>query len=202
MLDDVPGALWTPKLIDDARIKLTDVKWEMVLRIVVAIDPAVTSNEDSDETGIVAVALLRSHHILVLDDESCRETPTGWARAAVKLYRFRRADRIIGEVNNGGDMVETTIRMIAPDIPYRGVRASRGKAVRAEPVSALYEQGRVHHVGYFEKMEGQMCNYVPGVTAESPDRMDALVWAITELVIDPAEESYSMVRPIEQISPI
>ncbi len=102
----------------------------------------------------------------------------------MNAYVSRRADRIIGEVNNGGDLVEANIRAVAPNVPYRGVRASRGKAVRAEPIAALYEQARVHHVGTFPQLEDQMCSFVPGSDQKSPDRMDALVWAVTELLID------------------
>lgn len=188
ILDDVPGALWTAEIIDKLRIKLSEVRWDLVARIVVAIDPAVTAGEDSDETGIVVAGITISGHVVVFDDLTCKESPMGWARVAINAYRKYRADRIVGEVNNGGDLVAANMFAVDPNIPFRSVRASRGKAVRAEPVAALYEQGRVHHVGYFERMEGQMCSYVPGANMKSPDRMDALVWAITELVIDPPEQ--------------
>jgi phage terminase large subunit-like protein len=185
LLEDLPGALWTRDMIGAVRISPQEVRWDLLTRIVVAIDPAVTAGENSDETGIVVVALARSLHVVVLDDRSCRESPLGWARIAVEAYKAYRADRIVGEVNNGGDLVEANIRAVAPEISFRAVRASRGKAVRAEPVAALYEQGRVHHVGTFERLEDQMCSYVPGRHMDSPDRMDALVWGITELLIDP-----------------
>jgi phage terminase large subunit-like protein len=188
ILDDVPGALWTAEVIDKLRIKLSEVRWDLVARIVVAIDPAVTAGEDSDETGIVVAGITISGHVVVFDDLTCKESPMGWARVAINAYRKYRADRIVGEVNNGGDLVAANMFAVDPNIPFRSVRASRGKAVRAEPVAALYEQGRVHHVGYFERMEAQMCSYVPGANMKSPDRMDALVWAITELVIDPPEQ--------------
>lgn len=184
LLEDVPGALWTRALIDAYKIKLADVKWDLIVRIVVAIDPAVTSGEDSADTGIVIAGLTRSGHVVVIDDLTCHESPLGWARIAVGAYKTRRADRIIGEVNNGGDLVESNIRAVAPEVAYRSVRASRGKAVRAEPVAALYEQGRVHHIGNFPQLEDQMCAYVPGLDMKSPDRMDALVWAITDLLVD------------------
>lgn len=158
----------------------------MVLRVVIGVDPAVTSGEDSNETGIVAAALTRSGHVLVLDDQSCRESPAGWANVVTALYRRRRADRVVGEVNNGGDLVERNIRVAEPNISYRSVRASRGKLRRAEPVAQLYERGLVHHVGFFSDLEDQLCTYVPGIGEdESPDRMDAMVWAITELAVDP-----------------
>ena len=184
ILDDVPGALWTRSMIDAYRIKLGEVRWDLVTRIVVAIDPAVTAGEDSDDTGIIVAGLTVSGHVIVIDDLTCKESPLGWARIAVGAYKTRQASRIIGEVNNGGDLVESNIRAVSPEVAFRAVRASRGKAVRAEPVAALYEQGRVHHVGSFLELEDQLCSFVPGLAQKSPDRMDALVWAITDLVVD------------------
>ncbi len=204
MLEDFPGALWTHEMIDLARIRPDEVKWDMIVRIVVAIDPAVSANENSDETGIITAALTRSDHILVLDDDSCKESPLGWAKKAVFRYKMRKADRIVAEVNNGGDLVGRNLYTLAPEIPFRAVRATRGKAIRAEPVAALYEQGRVHHVGQFPTLEDQLCEYVPGVTEKSPDRMDALVWAVTELLVDPEEQELALIRERDwyQISPI
>jgi len=188
VLDDIPGALWTQAMIDAGRIRLQDVRWDLVTRVVVAIDPAVTSGEDSDETGIVVAGLTVSHHVIVLADESLRDTALNWARAAVAAFQRWRGDRIVGETNNGGDLVEGNIRAVAPNVPYRSVRATRGKAKRAEPVAALYEQGRVHHVGYFPELERQMCEYTPlDEGKRHDDRMDALVWAIHELLIDQEE---------------
>ncbi len=188
LLEDIPGALWKMNMIDSSRITYTEVRWDMVIRIVVAIDPSVTHGPDSNETGIVVAGLTRSGHVIVLDDLSCRESPMSWGRIAVNAYLSRRADRIVGEVNNGGDLVEGNIRAVNANVPFRAVHASRGKRRRAEPVAALYEQGRVHHVGTFPDLEQQMCSYVPGIELEgasdSPDRMDALVWAVTELVVD------------------
>ena len=115
----------------------------------------------------------------MLADCSGRYAPIEWAKIAINAYRTHGADRIIGEVNQGGDMVETTLRMVDSNIPFTAVRASRGKLTRAEPISALYEQGRVHHLGVFPELEDQMCSY--DGDGESPDRMDALVWAITDL---------------------
>jgi phage terminase large subunit-like protein len=182
LLEDIPGALWSRGLIEATRWR--QYPSDDIVRTVVSIDPAVTAGEDSDETGIVVVSLLRNGHVIVLDDLSCRESPLGWARIAVASYHSRRADRIVGEVNNGGDLVEGNIRAVAPNVSYRAVRASRGKAVRAEPVAALYEQGRVHHVGCFGALEDQMCSFVPGIDPKADDRMDALVWGVTELLID------------------
>lgn len=192
ILEDHPGALWKQQQIDAARIGSHDVDWTAIIRIVVAIDPAVSHEEDSAETGIVVAALTRANHVIVLDDLSCRETPLGWARVAVTAYRTQRADRIVGEVNNGGDLVEANIRAVAPEVAFRAVRASRGKAVRAEPVAALYEQGRVHHVGRLAELEQQMCEWAPDADMRSPDRMDALVWAVTDLVVEPEERTVAM----------
>jgi phage terminase large subunit-like protein len=187
LLEDIPGALWTHDMIDRLRVKLVDIQWDKLLRIVVAIDPAVTAGEHSDETGILVVGLTDTAHVVVLEDLTCKESPAGWGNIAVKAYKRYKADRIVGEVNNGGDLVESNIRAIDANVSFRAVRASRGKAVRAEPVAALYEQGRVHHVGHFPKLEEQMCAWVPGVTAKSPDRMDGLVWGVTELLLDQEE---------------
>lgn len=172
LLDDAPGALWKREaMIDAHRIGRTDVP--PLYRIVVAIDPAVSANKDSAETGIIVAGVAANGHAYVLDDVSVREaTPTEWATAAVKAYKLRSADRFVAEINNGGDLVEHTIRTVLPDAPYTPVRASRGKLIRAEPVSALYEQGRVHHVGMFGELEDQLC--VAGdtlVETESGPRM-------------------------------
>jgi phage terminase large subunit-like protein len=208
VLDDFPGALWSRRVIDENRVQFKEVVWEALARIVVAIDPAVTAGEDSDETGIVVAGLTRTGHVIVIDDLTCRESPLGWAAIAIKAYKQYRADRIVGEVNNGGDLVGANIWGVDRSIPFRAVRASRGKAVRAEPVAALYEQKRVHHIRYperedrFAALEDQLCSFVPGIEQKSPDRMDALVWAITELVIDQEEITVTMLREIEEISPV
>ena len=180
VLDDNPNALWARKDIDDHRIAALP---DGLSRIVIPIDPAVSSNEDSDETGIVPVGRDNQHppHFYVIDDLSLIATPAGWARRAITAYHDLKADRIVGEVNNGGDMVESTLRNVDENISYVAVHASRSKITRAEPVAALYEQGRVHHVGAFPKLEDQMCEWDPTTGEASPDRMDSLVWGITEL---------------------
>jgi phage terminase large subunit-like protein len=153
-------------------------------RIVVAVDPAASSDPDtSDENGIVGVGKDDRYppHYYVLEDRSLIGTPNEWAVAVVNVYRELKADRVVGEQNNGGQMVESTVRNVDANVSYKGVHASRGKLVRAEPASALYEQGRVHHVGAFPKLEDQMCEWNPTTGAKSPDRMDALVWALAEL---------------------
>jgi phage terminase large subunit-like protein len=192
VLDDVPGALWN-------RARLEELRWPVyksvpeLIRIVVAIDPATTSGEDADETGIIVAGKDVGGRGYVLADRSGHYTPTEWAQAAIALYRQHKADRIVAEVNNGGDMVEATLRMIDPNVPYTAVHASRGKIVRAEPVAALYEQqpGRVYHVGTFATLEDQMCGFTTDFDRKtagfSPDRVDALVWAFTELLVDQME---------------
>jgi phage terminase large subunit-like protein len=206
VLSDVPGALWKQAMIDATRVRLDQVRWDLITRIVIPVDPAVTANERSDETGIVPVALLRSGHVLVLDDLSCKASPLDWARIVSGYYYSHRADRVVGEVNNGGDLVEANIRAVAPNISFRAVHASRGKYKRAEPVAALYEQGRVHHVGLLADLEQQMCSFVPGDDSSNEgtnkdDRMDSLVWGITELLIDPEPMTVEMSYGLQQISP-
>lgn len=181
ILDDVPGALWQRKQIDDTRT--TPGRVPDFARVVVAIDPAMTSGEDADETGIVVAARGVDGRGYVLDDKTCRLSPDGWARRAIGAYYSHSADRVVAEVNNGGEMVAHTLRTVDPLVSYKAVHASRGKRVRAEPVAALYEQGKVSHVGTFADMEDQMANFVPDEMTTSPDRVDALVWALTELMI-------------------
>jgi phage terminase large subunit-like protein len=185
ILDDIPGALWTRDLIrvfPPPRI-LRHGELELDLtRVVVAIDPAVTSGEDSDETGIVVAGLDVSGRGHVLADRTCRLSPDGWAKRAVAAYRDFGADRVVAEVNNGGELVESVIRTVDPNVPYTAVHASRGKRIRAEPVAALYEQGKVTHAEVFPELEDQLCTFTPE-SGESPDRLDALVWAITHLML-------------------
>jgi predicted phage terminase large subunit-like protein len=189
LLDDMPGALWTHALIDAARV----TAHPQLIRTVVAIDPAATSGEHADETGIVVVGRDTEGHGYVLEDASGHYPPLEWARAAIRAYRAHHADRIVAEVNNGGEMVETMLRTIDPNVPFTAVHAAHGKVARAEPVAALYEQGRVHHLGAFAALEDQMCAFSAGADGHfdreragySPDRVDALVWALTELFLHP-----------------
>jgi phage terminase large subunit-like protein len=178
LLEDNPNALWQLSNIERLRVKTAP----QLRRVVVAIDPAATNNENSDETGIVGAGVGVDGHGYVLADESDSLSPDGWGKKAVKAFRDHKADRIVAEVNNGGDMVEFVIRTVDPNVPYKSVNASRGKAVRAEPVAALYEQAKIHHVGIFPILEDQMCEWDPSVSNYSPDRLDALVWAFTELM--------------------
>ena len=178
ILEDIEGALWTRSWIDRARVTSDAVP--PLYRIVVAIDPAVTSGEDSDETGIVVAGVSSNGHFYVLEDATLRATPDAWGKRAVQSFRDWKADRIVAEVNNGGDMVIMVLQQVDVNVPVTKVHASRGKRMRAEPISALYEQGRVHHVGGFDKLEDQMVSWTPE-SPDSPDRLDALVWALTEL---------------------
>jgi len=181
LLEDVPGALWTRDAIERARVERVPA----LRRVVVAIDPAVSSRDDADETGIVAAGLGEDGHGYVLDDRSGRMRPHEWAARAIAAFHAHKADRIVAEINNGGEMVEATLRMIDASVPYRPVHASRGKIMRAEPVAALYEQGRVHHLGAFPALEDQMCVFAGAVSGgASPDRLDALVWALSELMVE------------------
>ena len=178
IIENLEGALWTSALIDEAR--LPDETEKELKNIIVAIDPAVTNNEDSDETGIVVVGKDHNNEYYVLEDATGKYSPDQWARKAINCYYDWGADRIVAEVNNGGDLVERLLRGMDLNIPYRSVRATRGKLIRAEPIAALYEQRRVHHIGYFPELESQMCSYI-GETKPSPDRLDALVWGLSEL---------------------
>lgn len=186
ILDDIPGALFRREDIDGTRVNEAPADLE---KVIVAVDPAASSNEGSDENGIVVVGLARDKdgyaRGYVLEDATLRGSPEEWARAAVRMYRKWQADKIVAEKNNGGEMVETVIRTADRSVPVKLVHATRGKIVRAEPISALYEQGRVHHVGRFDKLEDQMCLFsVDNVRNEntgSPDRVDALVWGLTEI---------------------
>ncbi len=183
LLDDNPNALWTRKRIDELRVAMEQLP-STLNRIVVGVDPAVTANKNSDETGIVAAGRdsRTPPHYYVLMDNTLSASPDKWAERVVATYDGTGADRVIGEVNNGGDLVENNVRNKRVGIPFKAVHATRGKVVRAEPIAALYEQGRVHHVGTFAALEDQMCDFDPQLEDQSsPDRMDALVWALTEL---------------------
>jgi phage terminase large subunit-like protein len=193
LLDDVPGALWTRDTIERARVTSPPA----LRRVVVAIDPAVSTSESADETGIVVAGLGEDGQGYVLEDLSGRFHPQEWAARAIGAFRARQADRIVAETNNGGAMVEATLRMIDSSVPYKPVHASRGKMVRAEPVAALYEQGRVHHVGAFPALEDQMCAFNGGTNLRpSPDRLDALVWALTELIVERGSGLFEYYRQI------
>jgi hypothetical protein len=166
------GGLFHYEVIEEQRRQRPSA----LIRIVVGVDPAVTSDKESAETGIVVAGISADNHVYIMGDHSLKGTPLEWARAVVRAYHSHKADRVIGEVNNGGDLVEVNLRTVDRSIPFKAVHASRGKILRAEPIAALYEQGRVHHSGTFPQLEDQLCGWVPG--ERSPDRMDALVWAV------------------------
>jgi phage terminase large subunit-like protein len=178
VLDDNPNALWQRDMIEALRVQTAP----QLVRVVVGVDPAVSGGEDSDETGIIVDGIDARGHGYTLADYTVKGSPLEWARAVVKAFTEWKADRVIGEVNNGGDLVEANLRTVDRNIPYKGVHATRGKAIRAEPIAALYEQGKWHHVGTFPQLEDQMTEWEPnGKNQKSPDRMDAHVWAAVEL---------------------
>ena len=190
VLEDIVGALWSRKDIDAARVKHAP---ETLDRVVVAVDPPVSTGEKADECGIVVAGLAGSPQngdLYVLADLTSQgETPKQWAGRAARAFENYKADRIIAEANQGGEMVRALFSQVAPSLPVTLVHATRGKAVRAEPVAALYEQGRGRHVGTFADLEDQLCAFTPDFDRKtagySPDRLDALVWAATALIITP-----------------
>lgn len=181
-ISDLEGALWTRLLIDECR---TNKPPDHFQRIVVAIDPGINAESDG-ETGIIVVGLDYDGECHVLEDCTIRGTPQGWASQAIGAYHRWQADRIVVERNQGGDMVAATLRTVDSTVPIQEVHASRGKATRAEPVVALYEQNLVHHVGFFSALENQLCGWVPG--EKSPDRLDALVWGVWALKLSEPEK--------------
>lgn len=200
LLTDVPGALWTRQMIEDCRVAKPEGKdaWDEFIdgfvRIVVSMDPAVSNKENSDEMGIVVGGLHENGNTYILEDLSEKLSPDQAARKAIKAYDRYKADRIVGEVNNGGEWIGQTIRLTAAamksdgsrdsdTVSYKAVHASRGKKARAEPAAALYEQNTVKHVGCFPKLEDQLCEWEPANSTSSPDRLDAVVWLLTELVL-------------------
>ncbi|MGR3496828.1 DNA-packaging protein [Citreimonas sp.] len=190
LVEEVDGALWTREMLEGARAG----RMPAFTRIVVAVDPPAGSGRKSDACGIVVVGVVQrgapqDWRAVVLEDASVRGvSPTGWAQAAVRAHERWKADRVVAEVNMGGEMVETVLRQVAPLLPVRKVHATRDKTARAEPVAALYEQGRVAHAAGLGTLESQMCLMTQTGFAGtgSPDRVDALVWALTDLMIEPA----------------
>lgn len=196
VLDDVPGALWTRARLDAHRAK----EAPDLVRVVIGVDPAGSTGEDADETGIVVAGRGVDGHGYTLADLSCRLSPEGWGRRVVNAFWAHNADRVVAEANFGGDMVASVIRTIDARVPVHLVHASRGKLIRAEPVAAMDEQGRDHHVGAFAELEDQMCNFAPGRFDGSPDRMDAKVWAYTELFLG-EETQIVHYQDVDMISP-
>lgn len=196
--NDNPGALFKDWMFNDPgrRVPIKDgatredklAACPSLSRIVVAVDPSVTANKSSDETGIAVVGLGKDGHCYVLEDGTLKGTPDEWANHAAYLFKEWSADRVVAEKNQGGLMVEQTLRTAHAALPIKLVHATRGKDVRAEPVSALYEQGKVHHVGNLSQLEEQMCDFGMAGVTKSPDRMDALVWGVWELMNLGAED--------------
>ncbi len=177
LLEDDPDALWTREMIERCRREAAPD----LLRVVVGVDPPASSGAGADECGIVIAGLGNDGRFYVLADRSrARAKPAAWAKRVAEVYETFAADRVVAEVNQGGEMVASVLQHIAPTLPVRQVRATRGKSVRAEPVAALYEQGRVSHLSPMPELEDQMCNYAG--SGKSPDRLDALVWAISDLM--------------------
>ena len=195
ILDDNPNALFTREDLDKARIKNREDVPELT-RIYVGVDPAVTSGEESNDTGIVVVGQDEIDHYYVIGDYTCHKKPMGWATEVMKAYCWEEADMVIGEVNNGGDLIETVIRNVpkqedigididGQQVPYQEVRATRGKVVRAEPAGAICEQGRLHMVGSWPELEDELVQYDPESSEDSPDRYDAMVWAVISIMKQP-----------------
>jgi phage terminase large subunit-like protein len=180
LLEDAEGALWSRDLIEQCRIERSALPPQR--RIVVAVDPSVSTGAEADECGLVVCGLGTDGHGYLIEDSSARMAPISWAQRAVALYRQWGADRVIAEANQGGAMVETTVRTVDANVSFKLVYASRGKIARAEPVSALFEQKRAHLVGQFPLLEDELCTFTAGSSA-SPNRLDAMVWALTDLML-------------------
>jgi predicted phage terminase large subunit-like protein len=180
ILDDNPNALWNRKVIDQYRV----FSAPNFAYVVVGVDPAVSSKSTSNNTGIVVAALGVDSHYYIIEDATLSAPPTEWAGQVISCFSKNRANLIVGETNQGGDLVEANIRACAGSsiIPFKSVRATQGKAMRAEPISTLYERGMVHHLGSLPELEDEMCDWDPTINEKSPDRVDALVWALTYLM--------------------
>ncbi|MBX9621671.1 MAG: terminase family protein [Alphaproteobacteria bacterium] len=180
LLEENEGALWTHKMIERAREAYLP---QPLKRLIIAIDPAVTSKAHSDETGIIAAGITQNGIGVILEDLSIKGTPSQWIQRVIKAYKRLKADRIVAEVNMGGELVEQLLRTFDPSLSYKSLHATRGKMMRAEPIAALYEQGKIWHAAIFPELEEQLCHYSPGSSIKSPDRLDALVWALSELML-------------------
>lgn len=193
LLDDIEGALWNRRMLDAARLQPELDEIPNMVVMAVAIDPAVSTGEESADTGIMVGGIGSDGYGYLLNDLTCHLGPDGWGKRAVRAYHQYQGDYIIGEVNNGGNMIEHVIATIDPLVPYKEVHASRGKQIRAEPVATLFGDGkkrppRIKFVGAFPELEDQLCTWVPGEGEKSPDRMDALVWLFSELFFADVEE--------------
>jgi phage terminase large subunit-like protein len=180
ILEDNPSALFSRDQIDQSRVRA----YPQLRKVVVGVDPSGGTGDENDEQGIVIAGVdVEGHDAYVLADYSCKRSPLEWAHRAITAYHEYLADYIVAEANFGGDMVKHTIKMADPGVPVRMVSASRGKAVRAQPVADLYQQGRVHHLGSLPKLEDEQCEWDPDGRGPSPNRLDALVWAMSELIV-------------------
>ncbi len=188
-VDEVPGALWTRALIDEHRIKPDDIP--TLKLIVVGVDPQ-AKKKKSSETGIVVAGYHENGHGFMLEDNSVNGRPEEWGRCSVEAYHRWEADRVIGEVNNGGDMVKFVINTQDEDVPFKDVHASRNKTVRAEPISQKAEKGLIHHAGYFPALEDEMCSYTKD-SLWSPNRLDAYVWAFSSFMLTKKRNYAAMV---------
>ena len=182
IVEEISGALWSWGLIEAARISIRpDLE-----RIVIAVDPPITAGPNADECGIIVAGKMASagedQGLVIADLSVGGLSPLDWGKRVVSAYHSFEADCIVIEVNQGGDMVETVLRQIDNNLSIRPVRATKSKGLRAEPIVALYEQARIRHYGTFTKLEDQMTSYIPG-SSHSPDRLDALVWALTDLLL-------------------
>lgn len=190
LLEDVEGALWSLKIIDDNRLSVQQYNQQIkdkelfINRTVISVDPAITNNENSDETGIMVVNFASNGHAYVIADYSGKYSPAEWARQTIKAFNLHDGDLIIAEKNQGGDLVASNIHTVDNRAPIKLVQATKGKILRAEPVSNLYERNKIHHVGLFKELEYQMCHFTGNSKEKSPDRLDSLVYAITELMLN------------------
>ncbi len=198
IIEDGQGALWSHESIEELRRRKKDFDFNEFKRIVLAIDPPATSHKKSNACGMIVAALASDGHVYILADVTMQAVrPISWAQKAVEVYHLFNIDRIVAEVNQGGEMVETILRTIDSGISYTSVFARKDKKTRAEPVAALYEQGRVHHLGLFDELEDEMCQFdhLINKTVQSPDRVDALVWAVSHLLLN-ASGSVPRIRDI------
>jgi predicted phage terminase large subunit-like protein len=182
LLMEVDGALWNRSMIVYKQPTIDFNQVPELDRIVIGVDPAETHHDHSDETGIIVAGIDRYKNIFILDDLSGRYSPMEWGKTIVDAYHRYKADRVVAEVNKGGDMVESVIKSVDDTVSYKAVRATRGKITRAEPISALYEQNRIFHSRPFEQLENQLCEFTSLTAQKSPDRLDAMVWAASDLV--------------------
>lgn len=186
---EIEGALWTWEMIENTRV----MEVPEFVRVCIPVDPAVTKNDDSDETGIIPVAKGIDGHFYVIGDYTGKYTPAETARRIGQAYEDKKADKVVAEVNNGGDYIKEVITLVGGEMPYEDVHAARGKFTRAEPIALMYSQGRVHHVGRYHKLEDEMTTWAPNTGAKSPNRIDSLVWGLTYLLNEKPNFNFEVV---------